>query len=258
MYMLPLWRKYPEFATDPWHSLAIFLEGYAFERQGRNPGYFHAAVDALFYCKQQSNSRLTPNVVYEIWEQFSQLLDNQNLNPKNNPLFPQQGRGQKVPLIQAVLNESVQPHSTLTTYLQNRIIRENDIQPAFDFLKSIRGIGNKVASFYLRDLVVRLSIDLSQTRNRELLQPIDIWVKRTITILADYPDMDNIQVANWIVTSSVKSGLNLEQINMGIWFFCSQIVGSQYRLKKVLSDLREAEKLVFDFKKRVENLLRNC
>ena len=82
MLMLPLWNKYPNYQNSIVDSLAIFLEGYAFERQGRRPDYFHVAVDSLIYCNQQN--MLNANCV---WNRFQQLLNNQRLNHRNNPLY---------------------------------------------------------------------------------------------------------------------------------------------------------------------------
>ena len=65
-----LWNKYPNHTEDIWDSLAIFLEGYAFERQGRRPDYFHAAIDALFICKKQNNSNLNSKVANLYLETF--------------------------------------------------------------------------------------------------------------------------------------------------------------------------------------------
>ncbi len=88
MFMLPLWNKYPNHTTNVWDSLAIFLEGYAFERQGKRPDFSHAAVDSLFYCQQQSNGIFNENIINNIWQRFSQLLNNTRLNHRNNPLYP--------------------------------------------------------------------------------------------------------------------------------------------------------------------------
>jgi len=270
MLMRPLWDKHPTHAIDVWASLAIFLEGYAFERQGRRPDYFHAAVDALFYCKQQHNSNLTQRVVSCVWQQFSQLLNNQNLNPQNNPLCPkgtnytkrykQTNKSyitQKPSVIEVALS-NIPRNFTFTTYLQDQINRNNSIQLAFNSLKSIWGIGDKIASFYLRDLVDVMNISLNNTQYRYLLQPIDIWVERTVKILAANQGMNKNQVAKWIVNTSIQYNINPEQVNMGIWFFCSTIVGSEYRLNIALTNLSNAQNLVSDFRSRVRNVCQNC
>lgn len=259
MYMLPLWKKYPNYLTDIWDSLSIFLEGYAFERQGRRPDYFHVGVDALLYCKQQHGGDMTQNVVNEVWQQFSQLLNNRKLNKKNNSLYPRQILRQKPSLIEVVLSEEIiHQNMTFATYLQNQINQNNDVQNAFNLVKSIRGIGNKIAAFYLRDLVDMMNIALSNTQNRHLLQPIDVWVERTVKILVNNQENNRNQIANWIVNTSMRYNVNPEYVNMGVWFFCSNIVGSEYKLRNVLNDLNTAQNLVNDFRMKARNVCQNC
>lgn len=260
MYMFPIWRKYPNHTIDIWDSLAIFLEGYAFERQGRRPDYFHAGVDALLYCKQQNDGNMKQNIVNDIWKQFSQLLDNQGLNKKNNPLYPRQNPQQKCSLIEVVLSEKIiQQKQTFTTYLQTLISKDNNIRDAFKLVKSIRGVGDKIAPFFLRDLVDVMNIALTtETRNRNLLQPIDIWIGRTVKILTDNQRMSGNQVANWIVDTSMQHNVNPECVNIGIWFFCSNIIESEYRLNIMLNNIKDAKNLANSFKIRIRNTHQNC
>ena len=134
----------------------------------------------------------------------------------------------------------------------------NDITQSFNFLRSIRGIGGKIASFYLRDLVVVINVNLINVRSRELLQPIDVWVERTVKILTGNPNMNIMQVANWVVTNSHQYSLNPEYINMGIWFFCASIVKSEYRLKQSLANINIARALINDFRSSLSNTCQNC
>lgn len=256
--MFPLWNKYSKYQNNIWDSLAIFLEGYAFERQGRRPDYFPAAVDSLFHCRQQNN--LNANC---IWNIFKQSLKNRNLNHRNNPLYPSSNPdnitrfGNKHSLIEAVYNYNFL-NRTFTTFIQNTVNQNRNIIQAFTFLKTIRGIGDKIASFYLRDLVVVIKINLVNIGNRELLQPIDIWVDRTVKFLAGNQNMSRKQVANWIVVNCIQHNLNPENINMGIWFFCASIANSEYRLNQSLANIDMAYSLVSDFRKRISKVCQNC
>ncbi|NIA23654.1 MAG: hypothetical protein GWP03_05810 [Proteobacteria bacterium] len=255
MLMIPLWDKYPNYQNNVVDSLAIFLEGYAFERQGRRPDYFHVAVDSLIRC----SNHLTPICV---WNNFKQLLNNQRLNHRNNPIYPSnnpdniQNINNKMSVIEVV--SSFQNPVTLSQNIYNLIIHNNDIIQSFNFLRTIRGIGNKIASFYLRDLVVVLNLNLSNVQNRVLLQPIDIWVERTVKYLAGNQNMNKTQVANWIVTNSLQYNLNPEYINMGIWFYCSLIANSEYRLSQSLQNINVAHSLVKDFRSRITNVCKKC
>ena len=261
MLLLPHWGKYPNHSRDIWDSLAIFLGEYAFERQGRRPDYFHAAVDALFWCKQQNNGNLTQNVISDIWRRFSELLKNQ-LNKKNNPLYPSIEPDNKrlskenSSVIEIVINKKITP--SFTTYFQNQINQDSKIQGAFNLLKDIRGVGDKIVSLYLRDLVDAMNISLDHIPDRYLLQPIDIWVERTIKILATNQSMDREKVAKWVVDKAKEYDINPERVNMGIWFFCSQVVKSEYKLNMALADFNSAQKLVNDFRRRIQNVCQNC
>ena len=58
---------------------------------------------------------------------------------------------------------------------------DGHIPRAFQHLDQGRGIGPKIASFFLRDLAVWFEIEPLQ--HRELLQPIDRWVRRYVSLL---------------------------------------------------------------------------
>ncbi len=259
MMMLPLWNKYPNYQSSIVDSLAIFLEGYAFERQGRRPDYFHVAVDSLFAC----NNNLNANCV---WNDFKLRLNNQRLNHRNNPIYPSsnpdniQNINTKMSVIEVILgSQNPNPNPIiLSQEIYNLIIQNQDVIQAFNFLRGIRGIGNKIASFYLRDLVVVSNLNLANIQNRELLQPIDIWVERTVQYLAGNPNMSKTQVANWIVSNSLNYSLNPEYINMGIWFYCSLIANSEYRLNQSLQDINMAYSLLTYFRSRINNVYQNC
>jgi len=258
MLMLPTWNKYSNYQNNIWDSLSIFLEGYAFERQGRRPDYCHAAVDSLIHCRQQNN--LDPDC---IWNTFKKFLDNQKLNHRNNPLYPSTnpdnitGIGNKHSLIEVILNDDFS-NRTLTSFVQHKIDVNKNIMEIFDFLKLIRGIGDKIASFYLRDLVVVVGINVADINKREYLQPIDIWVERTVKKLAGNKNMSIRQIAKWIVINCIQNNLNPEHVNMGIWFFCASIANSEYRLNQALANMDMTHCLVSDFQMRVSNVCQNC
>ncbi len=198
--LILLWNnEYPNHTTDIWDSLAIFLEGYAFERQGRKPDYSHAAVDALLGYKREHNGNMSNNIAEDIWSQFSRLLNNKKqkkLNEQNNPLCPQgtnytkkykteESRDyttSKPSIMKVVFDDMAPQRLSFTNYFRNKITE--DIQDAHKSLKTIQGIGDKIASLFLRDLAYIMEINLSETQNnRHLLQPIDIWVARIVTSL---------------------------------------------------------------------------
>ena len=129
--------------------------------------------------------------------------------------------------------------SNILSYAQE-CVKQGTIPEAFDFLTSIRGIGPKIASLFLRDAKellpeggVSVQID---SGIRLQLQPIDIWVKRTIELIAGRRRMENREVAQFIVENSA----NPERANMGIWYFSSLVCGSQYRHNSSLRTVPDA------------------
>lgn len=283
--MILLWNnEYPNHTTDIWDSLAIFLEGYAFERQGRKPDYFHAAVDALLGYKREHNGNMSNNIAEDIWSRFSNFLNGQKLNCQNNPLCPNGTsyrrkentcKTSKLSVIQIVSNKINTQSNSLTTYLKDKIVKD-DIKRVFDLLKSIQGVSDKIASLFLRDLAYIMEIDLSKTQNRHLLQPIDIWVARTVMSLDENEfsylkekikngrslnNKDKVKLAEWIVRQSEGNAANPELVNMGIWYFCSQIAISRYRLNRVLenlNDLSRAKSLAHKHAMWIKNVFKNC
>jgi len=282
------WRKYPNHTTDIWDSLAIFLEGYAFERQGRKPDYFHAAVDALLGYKREHNGNMSKNIAKDIWIRFNELLNNQKLNYQNNPLclqgtnYPKKYKGvektyttTQPSVIQIVSDNKDIQNKSFTTYLKDEIVKD-DIKRVFDLLKSIQGVSEKITSLFLRDLAHIMEIDLSKTQNRHLLQPIDIWVARTVISLDENEfsylkekmkngrslnNKDKVKLAKWIVRQSEGNVANPELVNMGIWYFGSKIAISGYRLNRVLEDLNDlsrAKSLAHKHAMWIKNACKNC
>ena len=293
--MLLLWKEYPSHTADIWDSLAIFLEGYTFERQGRRPDYFHAAVDALLDYKKDNVGLNQNDAADKIWNRFSELLNGHKLNHQNNPLCPRgskystKHKGKKknhetpqLSVIQIVSDNKNIQNKFFPTHLKEEIVKD-DIKSVFCLLKSIQGVVDKTASFFLRDLSNIMEIDLSKTqKNRHLLQPIDIWVARTVISLDENKfsylkekiknksnsnnkdklnNKDKKDLAERIVHESGRNAANPELVNMGIWYFCSQIATSEYRLNRVLenlSDLSKAKSLAHKHVMRIKNACKNC
>jgi len=210
----------------------FFLDGYAFERAGRSSSYAPAAVDALEKNAPEFDGSRSPEVEKKIWIDFSKALTEADIPPNEKlcPLLP----GDRS-LVRQLREKG---KSNILAYAQE-CIRQGIIPEAFDFLISIRGIGPKIASFFLRDAKellpeggVSVQIDGSI---RWQLQPIDIWVKRTIELIARRR-MENREAARFIVQNSA----NPERANMGMWYFSSLVCGSQYRHNSCLRAIPDA------------------
>ncbi len=70
--------------------------------------------------------------------------------------------------------------------LENLMAQYNDINQAFIYLKTIRGIGDKIASFYLRNLVVVLNLNLINIQNRLNQSLHSINMTQPLTLINDF------------------------------------------------------------------------
>ncbi len=316
-YLEPYWKeKYKNHEKDLTESLMLFLDYYAFERQGADPSYCEVAIEVIKEHKRDLKngvSRKEVNkIANKIWRTFIEKLEkikekngnNQGrigLNCKVNPICPTNcfkkeddcpySKNDKdeeienlpckkakddvetsISVTEFVLYNVLKEHSTLTTYFKQKIEenKEKGISQAHKELTKIRGIGDKIASFYLRDLVVATGIKLDdKTEYRYLLQPVDIWVRRTADLLISkfqyipksMPQQrmsEENRLKTWIVYASKEYRAEPELVNMGMWFFGSHVALSEYKLHKVINDgvneaMKQMSSFLEDFKKNVHN-----
>lgn len=116
---------------------------------------------------------------------------------------------------------------------------DGQVRRAFQRLDLVRGIGPKIASFFLRDLAVWFKIEPYQ--DRELLQPIDVWVRRYVRQLnKGATTLTDQQTAEWRCTNSAAP----EAANQGLWYFVSQIAASEVKMRRALKNEQYASQLV--------------
>lgn len=264
-FMKPLWDRYPLCESDTWDALGLFLEGYAFERQGRHPDYSPAAVDSIVKAKSMGGG-LEKGHVYQVWNYFKLYLGANKLNEPNNPLCPQRTsyvhkRGCRTTTKKSVLEFLL--HMSASELPPNIIVYAkaglaNDQSKAvYGKIKEINGIGSKIAAFFLRDVATFYNIFPS--KNRHLLQPIDVWVRRVVKELGGPVVNPNVQdskvdetACKWIVNESATASVNPEAVNQGMWYFATQIAGSYHRLKIAVHDPSYAEELFAQHRQALE------
>lgn len=240
-FMNPNRNDYPYLDTDPWQALAFFARHYAFERQGRSPNFAPAAADVIMEFGKEGISLDNQQVAQQVWCRFRERLSNSGLNERNSPLCPKgivytdkggQHRTQQLSAVEFI-QQRLDDHN-LVIWAKHKLASDN-VKEAHKALAGINGIGGKIVSLFLRD--VALMFDVVPTRDRELLQSVDIWVRRTVAKLADKGSpSDDAACAHWIVSSSNSVGLSPERVNAGMWYLGAQIAGSQYVLNRLLAD----------------------
>jgi len=256
-FMRPLWQKYPSRETDDWEAVGLFLSGYAFERQGAKPDYRHIASDVINELARQRAFLKNEGTSQMAWTLFCRYSDEAKLNYANNPLCPQSTSYMRKTGSAATYNESIIEflHRLSTAEFPSNIVvfaknglHLDSTKETHILIQKINGIGSKIASLFLRDVAVMCN--LSPAKDRHLLQPVDVWVKRVFQKLTGQ-EVENEQdvevVQRWILEGAMREGVSPEAVNEGIWYFSSQIADSNYRLSKALDNLEYARGLLVEY-----------
>lgn len=265
-FLRPLWERYPSRENDAWEAVGLFLDGYAFARQGARPDYSHVGVDVVLELGRRGQSVTDKNTTELAWRNFCSRLNEQKLNRANNPLCPQ-GTGYErktgsavthsrsiIEFVCSVSETGFQPNIVVLARTGLELDRAESVH---SMIGEINGIGSKIASLFLRDVAV--FYDLFPSKERHLLQPVDVWVRRTCDQLmsqlnTNIADIEEIQ--RWILQGSLRADVRPEAVNEGIWYFSSQVAGSDYRMSKALNDLGYAKALLDEHIEAVRRELR--
>jgi len=136
------------------YATKMFFHYWAFERQGAPGGYKIAAIKAISSGTKKSLSA-----------EFKKYYHGK-LNEKNNPILDD--RIKKLDLQRTI-----------------KLVAKKNFNDAFTQIK-LNGLGHKIRSFFLRDIVYLLNIEKDgqlSTRDYLYMTPIDIWVRLVIQLL---------------------------------------------------------------------------
>ena len=253
-FLRPLWQKYSSRDTDDWEAVGLFLTGYAFERQGAKPDYRHVADHVVRELVRQGCLLAHPTTAEKTWKMFRKYSGEVRLNYANNPLCPQmtsytRKTGSATTYSKSVfeflndlLTSGIPPNIVVLAKTGIQLNRTRDVHHA---LQHINGIGPKIASLFLRDIAVMYNV--FPAKDRHLLQPVDVWVKRAFEKLTHHHNLDIETIQRGIIKEAVRVGVLPEAVNQGMWYFSSQIADSEYRLSEALGDIGYANALLQEY-----------
>lgn len=237
--------------ADPVTALSQFLFGYAFERQGRSPAYAPIARHVIEAMGATSDLWQDEEMPQRVWQSFCSQLrkirQNARPNSMNNPLCPQgcsyaSKWGQKEteqPSVLQFVQQRLKEFDYNIVAWARRMLLADQVVAVHGDLCSINGIGPKIASFFLRDVAWCFGIQV--VSRRDLLQPVDVWVQRTVRQLE--PAAEG-QEAAWLAQESRAAGALPEAVNAGLWYFGAIIAGNEFTLFHVLDNPPHARRLV--------------
>ena len=224
---------------DKDYANKMFFFYWGFERQGAPAGYKIAAIKTL------------SSVGNDFKQNFLKYYKG-NTNKRNNPILDTQIENLNIPSI-------------------IKKIKDESFSEAFSDLK-LKGIGHKIRAFFIRDIVYLLNIEKKSKLNLPeylFMNPIDIWVKLTVEGLdLEFPknqgikeikknkyglSKENFEIAVKLTNSCMEANVSPLIVNMGMWYYASQFIGDNGRLKEILGerniDILEYEmNLMFGFR----------
>lgn len=233
--------------SDTWIDGLIHFCNYAFERAGSPSIYRESAKEAFEQCREWLDVRERWSIAPErkIYEVFIQACNKNKLekyNLKNNPMGP--SNGGQLSMIRFAWYET--ENSSIAGWAAT-CIKNDDLLNAFEKLKKIRGVGNKIASFYLRDIYILLGNANKTLRNSHLIQPIDTWTRRASRLLLNDKDASDEKCAAFLIEYENKIGIINGSLNIAIW-----VLGSQ-----IAEDEKTFNEYIYDIKRKDSNSLKN-
>jgi len=226
----PFWNP-SVLMSDEWESVKWLLSDYLNERLGGFKSFRDAGVQVAEQFQAEGVPVSHPGLPQLFWRRYVQRLEGRakGVNAKCSPAAPKgtvhQGATVQSRSIIEIAAEVDQP---LFTYMRDRLHEGRTVQ-LYEMLLGINGVAEKIASFTLRDVVLGSGLNVS--RNRYLLQPIDVWVGRCAQIALDSGrpprarKREDIQRA--IVEGCQRAGVDPERANVGMWYFGALIAGQE-------------------------------
>jgi hypothetical protein len=216
----------------------IHFKEYAYERNisGAASVYKEVADTALSFLRTGDWS--TDGAETSIWRSFKEECKRRGKegikpNVRVNPLRP--SAGGKKSLFAFVRSR---PNHETSAAWAFRMISEGRLKEAHAALKTVWGVGDKIASFYLRD-VFWLGHGLNPKATVEadyLLQPIDIWVERAGAALG-HTGKSKVSLAKFISSFEKEHSIAHGGANVGCWMLGSNYIKDPEKFDGVLKAL---------------------
>jgi hypothetical protein len=214
------------------------FKNYAYERNVSAAASVYREVAGIALSSLADSDWTSDQAEARIWRIFKEECKKRGKrgiqpNIKVNPLRP--STRERKSLFAFVRNI---PHYETIAAWAFRMISEGKIEQAHASLKTVWGVGDKIASFYLRD-IFWLGHGLHPKATVEadyLLQPIDIWVERACKALG-HTGTSKVSMAMFISSFEKEHNIAHGGANIGSWMLGSNYNEDPDTFKSVLQAL---------------------
>lgn len=229
---------------DPIRCLRTLLGHYAFYRRGKERDELSSiAVEALNRWICSSPGFLSEDNASELWVLFEQVCQERHKKP-----HPQLNLG-----VIAGIAELAQEiyrlngRGSIAEWVLDAVTETGRLEPEFLRMVDVRGVGPKLTSLFLRDVILLFELeDGVDHADRLFLQPIDKWMRAIAPLLIEEIDADD--TADWVLAGKVAKYCRYSRVsgvafNMGVSYFGTHVVRSADRIEDSLDALFETLEL---------------
>lgn len=227
-------------------ALRVFLDTYAYARQGAAAAHPQIACECISreYVDAQNWHKPTISEAKHLWSVYRKIaMDSFNLLDKKTGKVKVNGDCNPMNSDKGIIFQLASNNIENIAGHVRTLIKNGNTHNAYDFIKSIKGIGDKIASFYLRDIAhFADDIEESDIVDVHLLQPIDTWLEQILKILFN-SDIMKLSLRNkqkQIVNLCREAKVSCLSFNQGAWLFGSQIAEDFERVESAITDTEKA------------------
>lgn len=128
------------------------------------------------------------------------------------------GKGGDIKMVEGILRYLMAIEDRNIVKHSITIIETKGLQTMYDELKTLYQVGDKIASFYLRDLIQIFDLNCT-TEDAQYLQPIDTWVRKIALKLGISKEEDtDPAIVQAITLLCAECGQSYLMFNQGIWY----------------------------------------
>lgn len=220
--------------------LAAIYSHYAFSRRGKDRGHLsEIALEALKRTTTEDDFGLflSRSDASTLWENFVVVAKEMGHKP-----MEQLNRGViagMAELAQEIFE--IDQRGSIATWITDGIRKTGRLEPQFFRIVDVRGIGPKLTSLLLRDIVYLSGLENSvETADRIYIQPIDKWIRLLAPYVIDEEDAE--AYADWILAGKIfkytrRAGVSPVRFNMGATWFGMREVRVQENLERAVNHL---------------------
>lgn len=214
---------------SPYGSLEALYGVYAFARRGKERVELgQIALKALHRTTAEAGFEqfLRRPDADSLWASFCEVTREHGRKP-----MEQLNRG-----VVAGLAELAQEiyrldgQGSISRWVVDGVLRTDRVEPQFLRIVDIRGVGPKLASLFLRDLVFLQNLERGlDFADRIYVQPVDKWTRVAAPFLLQESDAE--EYADWILAGKIAkvarlAGVSGIRLNMGISYFGTRVTNS--------------------------------